>query len=200
MVEVVGGWSWRCVGGLLVCGRYVATGSGRLAVDCALMLPNVGRRWGGCSRFQLLLGANALLRPGGAAHRTSCLVDGGWVGVAGLVDTNLCGPGRWCGGGVSWTDWDGMGGGRDGEACLWSSGDWDWGARQNMAVCTDAGPTAFAAGQIYDEGSRPMLAAYGAWREVLEEIVLWVDRGVASQTGPFRVPCVTGLLVDRGPG
>ena len=103
-------------------------------------------------------------------------------------------------GGVSWTDWDGMGGGRDGEACLWSSGDWDWGARQNMAVCTDAGPTAFAAGQIYDEGSRPMLAAYGAWREVLEEIVLWVDRGVASQTDPFRVPCVTGLLVDRGPG
>ena len=116
MLEVVGGWSLRCVGGLLVCGRYVATGSGRLAVDCAPMLPNVGRRWDGCSRFQLLLGANALLRPGGAAHRTSCLVNGGWVGVAGLVDTNLCGPGRGFGGRLldrmgwdgKWAGWGGL--------------------------------------------------------------------------------------------
>ena len=98
MAEVAGGWSLLCVGGSLGCGRCVATGSGRLAVDFAPMLPNVGRRWDGCSRLQLLLGATALPQPGEVAHRTNCLVDAGWVGVGGLVDTNLFGPGQWVGG------------------------------------------------------------------------------------------------------
>ena len=69
-----------------------------------------------------------------------------------------------------------------------------------MAVGTDAGPTAFAVGEIDDESSRPMLAACWAWRDVLEELMLWADRGIASQTDPFRVPCIGGWLVDRGPG
>ena len=56
-----------------------------------------------------------------------------------------------------------------------------------MAVGTDAGPTAFAAGEIDDESSRPMLAACWAWRDVLEELMLWAGRGIASQTDPFRV-------------
>ena len=98
MAEVAGGWSLLCVGGSLRCGRCVATGSGRLAVDFAPMLPNVGRRWDGCSRLRLLLGATVLPQPGEVAHRTNCLVDAGWVGVGGLVDTNLFGPGQWVGG------------------------------------------------------------------------------------------------------
>ena len=69
-----------------------------------------------------------------------------------------------------------------------------------MAVGTDAGPTTLAAGQIYDESSRPMLAACWAWGEVWEKIMLWADRGIASQTDPFRVPCIGGWFVDRGPG
>ena len=72
----------------------------RLAVDSAPMLPNVGRRWGGCSKLQLLLGANALLQPGVGGHRTICLVGGGWVGVVGLAGTNLSGLGQWVGGRV----------------------------------------------------------------------------------------------------
>ena len=98
MAEVAGGWSLLGVGGSLRCGRCVATGSGRLAVDFAPMLPNVGRRWDGCSRLRLLLGATVLPQPGEVAHRTNCLLDAGWVGVGGLVDTNLFGPGQWVGG------------------------------------------------------------------------------------------------------
>ena len=94
---------------------------------------------------------------------------------------------------------DGLGG-RVWKTCLGSNGDWDCWAWQYMAVGTDAGPTTLAAGQIYDESSRPMLAACWAWREVLEKIMLWGDRGIASQTDPFRVPCIGGWLVDRGPG
>jgi len=93
LAEVAGCWSLLCVGGSLGCGRCVATGSGMLAVDFAPMLPNVGKRWDGCSRLQLLLGATAALpQPGEVAHTPP--VDGGWVGVGGLVGTNLCGPGR----------------------------------------------------------------------------------------------------------
>ena len=55
------------MGGPLRCGRHVAMGLRRLAVDFAPMLPNVGRRWGGCSKFQLLLGANVLLQSASAA-------------------------------------------------------------------------------------------------------------------------------------
>ena len=91
IAEVAGGWSLLCVGGSLGCGRCVATGSGRLAVDFAPMLPNVGRRWDGCSRLQLLLGATALPQPGEVAQPTVWwMLDG---------DTNLFGPGhsRWAG-------------------------------------------------------------------------------------------------------
>ena len=60
--------------------------------------PQCGEAMDGCSRLQLLLGATALPQPGEVAHRTNCLVDAGWVGVGGLVDTNLFGPGQWVGG------------------------------------------------------------------------------------------------------
>ena len=147
----------------------------------------------------MLLGATALPQPGEVAHRTNCLVDGGWVGVGGLVGTNLCDPGQWVGGRLfdlmawdsRWAGWEGL------PRKQWRLGLW---GMQYMAVGTDAGPTTLAAGQIYDESSRPMLAACWASREVLKEIMLWADRGIASQTDPFRVPCIGGRLVHRGPG
>lgn len=79
--------------------------------------------------------------------------------------------------------------------CLWfcpvSGGGWlGWQSRGCAGLDVDAvyaSPPPFPPLQVEDQCSLAMVGALWWFRDLLEQVVLWCDTGVAPQTNPFRI-------------